>query len=98
MVPLLHMQRISMIFPKEDPTTKADVPGKEPMIIPLAIPGLAGPGTIATLTVLSHQVGPFATSAAFIIAWVPSLFLLLAASYIKKMLGEKGLIAVEKLG
>jgi len=95
---LLLLIAISMIFPKEDPTTKADVPGKEPLIIPLAIPGLAGPGSIAALTVMSHQVGPYIASASLIVAWIPSLFILLAASFIKKVLGEKGLLAVEKLG
>ena len=95
---LLVIIAISMIFPKEEHATKADVPGKEPLIIPLAIPGLAGPGSIAALTVLSHQVGPYIASASLIIAWIPSLLLLLAASYVKKILGDKGLLAIEKLG
>jgi multiple antibiotic resistance protein len=95
---LLIIIALNMIFPKEEHVTKADVPGKEPLIIPLAIPGLAGPGSIAALTVLSNQAGPLLASGALIVAWVPSLILLLAATYIKKILGEKGLIAVERLG
>lgn len=95
---LLIIIALNMIFPKAENITKKDVPGKEPLIIPLAIPALAGPGTIATLTVLSTETGPFVASAAFILAWIPSLIILLAASYIKKILGEKGLLAVEKLG
>ena len=88
-----------MIFPKkEDRLTKDDVPGKEPFIIPLAIPGLAGPGSIATLTVLSTEAGPLVASGAFILAWIPSLIILLSATYINKLVGEKGLVAIEKLG
>ncbi len=95
---LLIIIALNMIFPKEEHLTKKDIPSKEPLIIPLAIPALAGPGSIATLTVLSNQVGPFQASAALILAWIPSLIIILAASYIKKILGEKGLLAVEKLG
>jgi len=95
---LLLIIALNMIFPKEESLTKKDIPGKEPLIIPLAIPGLAGPGAIAALTVLSNQAGPLVASGALIIAWIPSLIIILAASYIKKILGEKGLIAIEKLG
>lgn len=95
---LLIIIALNMIFPKEERTSKKDVPGKEPLIIPLAIPALAGPGTIATLTVLSTEAGPFVASGAFILAWIPSLIILLGASYIKKVLGDKGLLAIEKLG
>jgi multiple antibiotic resistance protein len=95
---LLIIIALNMIFPKESNVSKSDVPGKEPLIIPLAIPGLAGPGSIATLTVLSNQAGPFLASAALIAAWIPSLLIILAASYIKKVLGDKGLLAIEKLG
>lgn len=95
---LLIIIALNMIFPKEEHVSKADVPGKEPLIIPLAIPGLAGPGSIAALTVLSNQAGPFLASGALVVAWIPSLVLLLLSSYLKKILGEKGLIAIEKLG
>ena len=95
---LLFLIGLNLIFPKPEQPTQKDVPGKEPFIIPLAIPGLAGPGTMTALTIISAQTGPFIASGAFILAWIPSLFILLGASYIKKILGAKGLIAVEKLG
>lgn len=95
---LLIIIALNMIFPKESEISKEDIPKKEPFIIPLAIPALAGPGTITALTFLSYQEGPFVASGAFILAWIPSLCILLAASYIKKILGDKGLLAVEKLG
>ncbi len=95
---LLVIIALNLIFPKIDTETKADVPGKEPFIIPLAVPGLAGPGSIAALMVFSSQVGPVVASGAFVVAWIPSLIILLSSSYLKKILGEKGLVAVEKLG
>jgi multiple antibiotic resistance protein len=96
---LLIIISLSLIFPKIDPAiSKQDAPKKEPFIIPLAIPGLAGPGTIGSIMIFSSEVGPFKASLAFFLAWVPSLIILLAASFIKRILGEKGLLAVEKLG
>ncbi|MBN2479191.1 MAG: MarC family protein [Parachlamydiales bacterium] len=98
---LLIIIALNMLFPKIDPhaeTSKKDVPGKEPFIIPLAIPGLAGPGSITAMMIFSSQAGPLVASGAFILAWIPSFIIILAASYIKKFLGDKGILAVEKLG
>ncbi|MFA6119115.1 MAG: MarC family protein [Parachlamydiales bacterium] len=96
---LLIIIALNMIFPKESHSHEKSLSAsKDPLIIPLAIPGLAGPGTIAALAVLSNQVGTLVASGALIVAWIPSLFILLACSYLKKILGEKGLLAVEKLG
>jgi multiple antibiotic resistance protein len=69
------------------------------MIIPLAIPVITGPGTITMVMSFSHQTGnPMMVAAAGFCAWLPSLIILLLGSYIKKILGDKGLIAVERLG
>lgn len=95
---LLFLISLSMIFPKEskDGTEKLK---HEPMIIPLAIPVITGPGAITTVMMYAHETGNsiLVASAAFA-AWVPSLIILLAGSFIKRILGEKGLIAVERLG
>ncbi len=95
---LLIIIALNMIFPKLEQANKKDLHGHEPFIIPLAIPGLAGPATIAAMFILSAQIGPMITAAAMLLAWVPSLILLLAASFIKRILGEKGILAVEKIG
>ncbi|NGX56612.1 MAG: hypothetical protein K1060chlam5_00855 [Candidatus Anoxychlamydiales bacterium] len=96
---LLIIISMSLIFPKTDSSvTKKDIPGKEPFIIPLAIPGLAGPGTIAAIMIFSSQVGPATASLAFFVAWILSLIIMLASSFLKRILGDKGLLAVEKLG
>ncbi len=95
---LLVLIALNMIFPKHEATKKEDIPGKEPFIIPLAIPGLAGPGSIAAMMIYSNQFGILKTSSALIIAWIPSIVLILLGSFIKKILGEKGLFAIEKLG
>jgi len=98
---LLIIISLNMIFPKTDissGTSAKDVPGKEPFIIPLAIPGLAGPGTITAIMYYSAKAGSLVAAGAMVLAWIPSFAILFASSYIKKILGEKGLFAVEKLG
>ena len=94
---LLVIIALQMIFPPPGSETQG-LPRHEPLIIPLAMPGLAGPGSIATVMVFASKSGVMFTAAAFFLAWIPSLILLLASSYLKYLLGEKGLKAVERLG
>ncbi len=93
---LLFLIAISLIFPKGGETE--GLPKHEPMIVPLAIPGLAGPGSIAAMMVFSENYGLIITLSALVCAWIPSLLLILSSSIVKKFLGEKGLQAVERLG
>lgn len=97
---LLFLISLSMIFPKDvAEDEKAKALKHEPMIIPLAIPVITGPGAITTVMLYAHEVGSSTLVAgAVIAAWIPSLLILLLGSYIKQLLGEKGLIAVERLG
>ncbi len=96
---LLFLISLSMIFPKAAPEGGEKALAHEPMIIPLAIPVITGPGAITTVMLYAHETGSalLVAGAAFA-AWVPSLIILLLGSYIKQLLGEKGLIAVERLG
>ncbi len=96
---LLFLISLTMIFPKTVKEENNKMLTQEPMIIPLAIPIITGPGAIATVMLYSHETGNalFVATAA-VCAWVPSLIILLLGSYIKNILGEKGLVAVERLG
>lgn len=93
---ILLLISITMIFPKH---TEGGLPEHEPYIVPIAIPCMAGPGSI-TAVMLYSQVfdSPLAPPLIILCAIVPSLVLLLAASNIKYLVGEKGLIAFERLG
>ncbi len=95
---LLFLISLTMIFPK--PTSnQTEALTQEPMIIPLAIPVITGPGAITTVMTYAHETGkPMMVAAAAFCAWLPSLIILLLGSYIKGILGEKGLVAVERLG
>lgn len=94
---LLFIISLSMIFPA--PSNGVEKLKHEPMIIPLAIPVITGPGSITTVMLYAHETGnSLMVAGAAFCAWVPSLLIILAGSLIKKLLGEKGLVAVERLG
>lgn len=93
---LLFIIALGMIFPKSNNIKSAM---HEPMIVPLAMPVVAGPGAIATVMIYSEQ----ANSSLFMVgvilaAWLPSAIILFAASNIRRILGEKGIVACERLG
>jgi multiple antibiotic resistance protein len=93
---LLFIIGLGMIFPKED---KQKAPAHEPFIVPLAMPVIAGPGAITAVMIYSEQLqNSLMLSGAILCAWIPSAALLLAASYVKYVLGEKGLHACSKFG
>ena len=94
---LLFLISLTMIFPK--PQAPTEVLASEPIVIPLAIPVITGPGAITTVMTYAHETGrPVMVAAAAFCAWLPSLLILLLGSYIKKIMGEKGLMAIERLG
>lgn len=95
---LLFLISLSMIFPNRS-SGNVEAPKEEPLIIPLAIPVIAGPGAISIVMMYAHETQkPLLVAAAAFSAWLPSLLILLAGALIKKILGEKGLTAVERLG
>jgi len=95
---LLFLISLTMIFPKANQNSTEQL-ATEPLIIPLAIPVIAGPGAITTVMMYSHETAnPLLVAAAAFGAWLFSLIILLAGSLIKKILGEKGLTAIERLG
>lgn len=95
---LLLLLSLTMIFPKSVDTPVEKLP-QEPMIVPLAIPLIAGPGAMTMVMLYSHETGNnFLVAGAVFCAWLVSFAIVLAGSFIKKILGEKGLTAIERLG
>lgn len=93
---VLFLIALRMIFPGEG-HGKSPLEG-EPFLVPLAIPLVAGPSTLATLLLLrsaSSSAGPL--MAALTIAWILSAVILLSSTFFYHVLGERGLIAMERL-
>lgn len=85
-----------MIFPSQtqEPIDSID---REPFIVPLATPLVAGPAVLAAVMLYSGSENSWVCIGAIIIAWVASTLILISSSYIKSLLKEKGLIACERL-
>lgn len=70
----------------------------EPLIVPIAIPMIAGPAALATVLLNARQT-PQLTQlvAAIVIAVVINTLILLAASRLARLFGKAGLSAMERL-
>ncbi len=96
---ILFLIAIRMIFPSQEGNASGLPAGEEPFIVPLAIPLLAGPTLLATLMLLSHQYpGKMgALVIALLVAWGGTALILLQSSLFLRLLGEKGVNALERL-
>ncbi|HEY5811018.1 MAG TPA: YhgN family NAAT transporter [Povalibacter sp.] len=95
---VLFLIALRMIFPSSG-GLHADTPEGEPFVVPLAIPLIAGPSTLAALLLLQRSE-PGATwelLLAVTIAWVLTAAILLAAPFFYRVLHQRGLIAMERL-
>ncbi|MDO6692374.1 YhgN family NAAT transporter [Aliiglaciecola sp. 3_MG-2023] len=95
---ILFLIAIRMIFPNKG-SHDDDVGEQEPFIVPLAIPMIAGPSLLAALILLANQdpLRMFDWSLALFSAWAVSASILLFSGVFFKILGERGLIAIERL-
>jgi len=94
---VLFLISLRMIFPPEKHVL-SEAPEGEPFIVPLAIPLVAGPSTLAALLLL--RSGPENTIellTALTIAWAVSALILLSSNLLYRLLKDRGLIAVERL-
>ena len=95
---LLFLIALRMIFPGRS-ADRATQPEDEPFIVPLAMPMVAGPSTMAVLLLLSstepERVWEWCT--ALVIAWAAATVLLTASPFLLRVLGDRGLRAMERL-
>ncbi len=94
---ILFLIALRMIFPQHGSMAEEDL--GEPFIVPLAIPFVAGPSAMATLMlVMSEDPARWPTwLLALVLAWAATAVILLAAGRLSRMLGRRGLIAMERL-
>jgi multiple antibiotic resistance protein len=95
---ILFLIAIKMIFPTRK-DADLDVPEhKEPFIVPLAVPLIAGPAVLAAVMLYSGQAtNHWIVISAIILAWAASTVILLCSTFLKKLLGVRGIIACERL-
>lgn len=95
---IVMLMAIRMVFPTKDGVF-GETPGGEPLIVPLAIPALAGPSTLATIMMLaaSNPSRMLEWGLIVVITMVVSCVTLLAAEWLQKKLGDKVTLAIERL-
>ena len=95
---VLFLIGIRMIFPSRDGIFGGDI-DTEPFIVPMAIPAVAGPSTMAAVLLLANG-NPGRTvdwSIALFLAWLATSVLLISSTYLYRWLGASVLVALERL-
>ncbi|MGJ8681005.1 YhgN family NAAT transporter [Paraglaciecola sp.] len=95
---ILFLIGLKMIFPQPGGITGLPS-GEEPFIVPLAIPMIAGPSVLAALILLANQdlSRMLDWSLALGGAWLFSATILMLSGTFHRLLGERGLTAIERL-
>jgi multiple antibiotic resistance protein len=95
---VLFLIAIKMVFPQEHGLL-GKTPEGEPFIVPLAIPLMAGPSALAMIMLMrkSAEGQWLELWLAVTAAWLVSAVILLASKRLYVILGERGLVAIERL-
>ena len=94
---ILFMISIPLVFSTEE-EPKNDPKEDEPFIVPLAIPLVAGPAALSMVMITSaQQSNKWITLAAVLMASLINSIILMSSFPLSKLLGKRGLIAIERL-
>lgn len=90
---------LKMIFPNSHGDSIFASNEQDPLVVPIAMPMIAGPGALATIMVLvqTNQNHLQPLFASLVLAWIVSGVILLFAPMLYKVLKNKGLTALERL-
>jgi multiple antibiotic resistance protein len=96
---ILLLISIKMIFPGNDDSNFDTLIQDEPLIVPLAIPYVSGPSALATIMlVVSKEPGRWMEwLLALFMAWLVTGLILLMSVELENILGERGVVAIERL-
>ncbi|MDD5629048.1 MAG: MarC family protein [Elusimicrobia bacterium] len=96
---VLFLISVRMIFPAQGEGMFGELPSGEPFIVPLATPLIVGPSAMTTVLILASKsdVGFWRLAPAMVAAWAGSLAILFNAAAISRLLGERGVTAIQRL-
>ena len=99
---MLFIVALGMVFPAISLTNGTRTRRKEePFIVPIAVPLMAGPSSIAIILVQAAKAptmsSTFTLAGAVLTAWAMSAVVLILSQYILRFLGNRGTIALERL-
>lgn len=94
---LLFFVALKMIF-SSGPKGPAETYKQEPFIVPIATPLISGPGLMAMIMLYTKQEANYLKIfICIVLAWVGITTVLMIAPYMQKVLGRRGLLALEQL-
>ena len=94
---LLFLVAMNMIFPPEEEGQKEEKHKVEPFIVPIATPLISGGGVLSTIMIYSAmEQGYGRMTIATTIAYAAVIVVVVSAAYLQKILGSRGLIALEQ--
>jgi MarC family membrane protein len=95
---ILFMIALRMVFHHPEGIF-GDVAGGEPFLVPIAVPAIAGPSALATVMLMASRDPEHLAAwlAALTFAMVVTTLVLMAAPVVQRVLGERGIVAVERL-
>lgn len=94
---LLLLVALQMIFPKSE---KSDnhLPKQEPFIVPIATPLMSGPGLMTIIMINANlEKSNLKITIAILIAFVGVIGVMIIAPYLQRIIGKRGLLALEQL-
>ncbi|MDO5677835.1 MAG: MarC family protein [Propionibacteriaceae bacterium] len=96
---ILLLIAIRMVFPTPERNLREPHTDDEPFIVPLAVPYVAGPSLLAIEVVLISQ-NPEKWAeylGALALAWLATAVILYMSGFLRRVVGDKTLIAMERL-
>jgi multiple antibiotic resistance protein len=95
---ILFLIALGMAFPSMGVSVASSETEGEPLLVPLAIPLIAGPSALATVVLLASRQPERAWSwtAAIVLAMVVGWAVLASAQFLSRRLGRSGLVALER--
>ncbi|MFZ5471125.1 MAG: MarC family protein [Myxococcota bacterium] len=104
---VLLMSSLDMLRARQSPTktseeeTKEGVAKDDVALVPLGIPMLAGPGSIATVVVLMSKgkgwASPLAVFLAIALTFAATFFILRGATYVQRVLKRSGVAIIQRV-
>jgi multiple antibiotic resistance protein len=92
---VLFMIALGMVFPGR--RVMDDEGMADPLVVPIAMPLIAGPGAISVVIVLAQTNPVSHVAAAVAVAWLPTAIVLAVSTWVFNFLGPRGAVALERL-
>jgi len=92
---VLFMIALGMVFPARRVMDSEGL--EDPLVVPIAMPLIAGPGAISVVILLAQNNPPLDVALAVVGAWLPTAVILTVSTWVFKFLGPRGSLALERL-